>query len=62
MEYSKSVSSELIEANVHQSHSQNDSGDLRGVAGGDGVCVVRQALVICVKAPPIHLGAWSIVF
>ena len=22
-------------ANVHQSHSQNDSGDLRGVAGGD---------------------------
>ena len=30
-------------ANVHQSHSQNDSGDLRGVAGGDGVCVVRQA-------------------
>ena len=27
--------------NAHQSHSQNDSGDLRGVAGGDGVCVVR---------------------
>ena len=24
-------------ANVHQSHSQNDSGDLRGVAGGDGI-------------------------
>ena len=23
-------------ANVHQSHSQNVSGDLRGVAGGDG--------------------------
>ena len=23
-------------ANVHQSHSQTDSGDLRGVAGGDG--------------------------
>ena len=23
-------------ANVHQSHSQNNSGDLRGVAGGDG--------------------------
>ena len=22
-------------ANVHQSHSQNASGDLRGVAGGD---------------------------
>ena len=50
-------------ANVHQSHSQNDSGDLRGVAGGDGklggVRVVRQAPVICVMAPPIHLGAWS---
>ena len=48
--------------NVHQSHSQNDSVDLRGVAGGDGelgVCVVRQAPVICVMAPPIHLGAWS---
>ena len=45
-------------ANVHQSHSQNDSGDLRGVAGG-GVCVVRQAPVICVMAPHIHLGAWS---
>ena len=26
-------------ANVHQSHSQNDSGDLRGVAGGDGELV-----------------------
>ena len=23
-------------SNVHQSHSQNASGDLRGVAGGDG--------------------------
>ena len=23
-------------ANVHQSHSQNDSGDLRGVVGGNG--------------------------
>ena len=48
--------------NVHQSHSQNDSGDLRGVAGGDGelgcLCGVRQAPVICVMAPPIHLGAW----
>ena len=21
--------------------------------------MVRQALVICVMAPPIHLGAWS---
>ena len=24
-----------------------------------GVCIVRQAPVICVMAPPIHLGAWS---
>ena len=49
--------------NVHQSHSQNDSGDLRGVAGGDGeLGVVRQAPVICVMAPPIHLGAWSMVW
>ena len=39
-------------SNIHQSHSQNASGDLRGVAGGDGVT--------CVIAPPIHLGAWSI--
>ena len=46
-------------ANVHQSHSQNDCGGLRGVAGGDGDRVVRQAPVICVMAPPIHLGAWS---
>ena len=23
------------------------------------VCVVRQAPVVCVMAPPIHLGAWS---
>ena len=46
-------------ANVHQSHSQNDSGDLRGVAGGNGECVVRQAPVICVMVPPIHLVAWS---
>ena len=51
-------------ANVHQSHSQNDSGDLGGVAGGDGELgyVVRQAPVICVMAPPIHLGAWSMVW
>ena len=48
-------------ANVHQSHSQNDSGDLRGVAGGV-VCVVRQASVICVMAPPIHLGVWSMLW
>ena len=41
-------------------HSQNDSGDLRGVAGGDGSkLVVRQAPVVCVMAPPIHQGAWS---
>ena len=46
-------------ANVHQSHSQNDSGELRGVAGGDGELGLRQAPVICVMAPPIHLGAWS---
>ena len=42
----------------------NDSGDLRGVAGGDGKlgCPCgRQAPVICVMAPPIHLGAWSMV-
>ena len=24
------------QANIHQSHSQNDSGGMRGVAGGDG--------------------------
>ena len=31
-------------ANVHQSHSQNDSGDLRGVARGDGElgCLCRH--------------------
>ena len=48
-------------ANVHQSHSQNDSGDLNSVTGGDGelVCLFGKA-VICVMAPPIHLGAWSI--
>ena len=36
-------------------------GNLRGAAGGDGisVCVVRQAPVMCVMAPPIHLGALS---
>ena len=44
--------------NVHQSRSQNASGDLRGVAGGDGElgCLCG---IICVMAPPIHLGAWS---
>ena len=49
-------------ANVHQSHSQNDSGDLRGVAGGDGelgyLCG-KAGTSHCVMAPPIHLGAWS---
>ena len=37
-------------ANVHQSHSQNDSGDLRGVAGGDG-----GLGCLCGKAGTIHL-------
>ena len=46
-------------ANVHQSHSQNDSGDLRGVAGGDGELGCLCGKAICVMAPPIHLGAWS---
>ena len=43
--------------------SQNDSGDLRGVAGGDGklgcLCGKAGASCVCVMAPPIHLGAWS---
>ena len=37
-------------ANVHQSHSQNDSGDLRGVAGGDG-----ELGCLCGKAGTSHL-------
>ena len=37
-------------ANVHQSHSQNDSGDLRGVAGGDG-----ELGCLCCKADTSHL-------
>ena len=37
-------------ANVHQSHSQNDSGDLRGVAGGDG-----ELGYLCGKAGTGHL-------
>ena len=41
-------------ANVHQSHSQNDSVDLRGVAGGDG-----ELGCLCGKAGTSHLGAWS---
>ena len=36
--------------NVHQSHSQNDSGDLRGVAGGDG-----ELGCLCGKAGTSHL-------
>ena len=47
---------------VHQSHSQNDSGDLRDVAGGDG-----KLGCLCGKAGTSHLcdgsthssGAWS---
>ena len=37
-------------ANVHQSHSQNDSGDLWGVAGGDG-----ELGCLCGKAGTSHL-------
>ena len=37
-------------ANVHQSHSQNDSVDLRGVAGGDG-----ELGCLCGKAGTSHL-------
>ena len=37
-------------ANVHQSHSQNDSGDPRGVAGGDG-----ELGCLCGKAGTSHL-------
>ena len=37
-------------ANVHQSHSQNDSGYLRGVAGGDG-----ELGCLCGKAGTSHL-------
>ena len=52
--------------NVHQSRSQNDSGDLRGVARGDG-----KLECLCGKAGTSHLcdgsahssghsiGAWS---
>ena len=44
-------------SNVHQSHSQNDSGDLRGVAGGDG-----KLGILCGKAGASHVcdGAWSL--
>ena len=38
-------------SNVHQSHSQNDSGDLRGVVGGDGklecLCGMAGASCVC---------------
>ena len=41
--------------------AQDDSGDLRGVAGGDGelgcLCGKAGTSVICVMAPPIHLTA-----
>ena len=37
-------------ANIHQSHSQNDSGDLRGVTGGDG-----ELGRLCGKASTCHL-------
>ena len=37
-------------ANVYQSHSQNDSGDLSGVAGGDG-----ELGCLCGKAGTSHL-------
>ena len=37
-------------ANVHQSHSQNDSGDLRGVAGRDA-----ELGCLCGKAGTSHL-------
>ena len=37
-------------ANVHQSHSQNDSGDLRDVARGDG-----ELGCLCGKAGTSHL-------
>ena len=37
-------------ANVHQSHSQNNSGDLRGVAGGSG-----ELGCLCGKAGTSHL-------
>ena len=47
--------------NILQSHSRNDSGDLRGVAGGDGElgCLCEVSVMWVIIAPPIHLGAWS---
>ena len=40
--------------NIHQSRSRNDSGDLRGVAGGDG-----ELGCLCGKAGTSHLCAGS---
>ena len=51
-----STSKVLHNTNVHQSHSQNDSGDLRGVARGDG-----KLGCLCGKAGTSHLcdgSAW----
>ena len=42
-------------ANVHQSRSQNDSGDLRDVAGGDG-----ELGYLCGKAGTSHLCDGSV--
>ena len=43
-------------SNVHQSHSQNASGDLRGVAGGDGKleCLCGKAGASCVCDGSAH--------
>ena len=57
-------------ANVHQSHSQNDSGDLRGVAGGDSelgcLCGKAGTSHLCDGSAHssgcIHLGAWSMLW
>ena len=51
-----STSTVLHNTNVHQSHSQNDSGELRAVAGGDG-----KLGCLCGKAGTSHLcdgSAW----
>ena len=46
----------LIFHSIYQSHSQNDSGDLRGVAGGDGKleCLCGKAGASCVCDGPAH--------
>ena len=51
-------------ANIHQSHSQNDSGDLRGVAGGDVelgcLCGSKAGTShLCDGSAHSSLGAWS---